>query len=352
SVEDMEFIINGRNAARGGANNIVGSADSAVTDAADARFSAKTLNYGFSPTVNTNLGSNPNVAAGTALSTTNDATNNAFSTFLGTDDVSAKAEQGAGAATLSATGTGLGKTTDSAIRLSGKIYFERGNYDFRVIADDGVRFKLAGETLIEFDGNQAPTSRIFRNVEINDLKEGLQPFELLYWEQGGNARLRIEYKLSSDPVSTYKLISTDDVAMFTNEAAPTIDDRRTQDIVESAVNGQYVLRTGSVLDGGTSDDLLTGNAGRDLLQGGAGNDTLNAGAGADYLSGGLGNDILNGGDGADILDGGAGNDTMTGGAGDDVYVVDSTADTITELAGEGTDTVKLDASYAINYTLS
>ena len=126
SVEDMEFIINGRNAARGGANNIVGSADSAVTDAADARFSAKTLNYGFSPAVNTNLGSNPNVAAGTALSTTNDATNNAFSTFLGTDDVSAKAEQGAGAATLSAAGTGLGKTTDSAIRLSGKIYFERG----------------------------------------------------------------------------------------------------------------------------------------------------------------------------------------------------------------------------------
>ncbi len=64
--------------------------------------------------------------------------------------------------------------------------------------------------------------------------------------------------------------------------------------------------------GNELDNLLTGNSARNTLTGGVGNDTL---------------------------DGGAGADTLIGGPGADTYIVDSAADTVTERAGEGSDTV-------------
>jgi Ca2+-binding RTX toxin-like protein len=343
SVEDLEFIINGRNAAAGGSTTLVGSAASAEANVADARFSVRALDYGFSPKVDASLGTNANVAAGSALP----GSGVALGDFLDQDRSTAVAQTGM----LNSGGTsGLGTTTDAAVRIAGKIYFERGNYDFRVIGDDGIRLRVGGETLIEFDGNQAPTSRVFSNVLIDDRIEGLQPFELLYWEQGGNARLRIEYKLTSDPASSFKMLSLDNVAMFTNENAPIVADRRTQEISETATNGQYELRTGAVLDGDGNDNVMTGNSSRDYIQGGGGNDTLYGMAGADYIEGGSGNDKLYGGDGPDILDGGTGDDMMDGGAGDDIFVVDSAGDTLTDSGG--TDTVELAATYSTNYTLA
>jgi Ca2+-binding RTX toxin-like protein len=59
-----------------------------------------------------------------------------------------------------------------------------------------------------------------------------------------------------------------------------------------------------------------------------------------YIDGGAGADLITGGDGNDTLVGGLGNDNLTGGLGNDVYVVDSNADVIVELAGEGTDLVQ------------
>jgi Ca2+-binding RTX toxin-like protein len=69
--------------------------------------------------------------------------------------------------------------------------------------------------------------------------------------------------------------------------------------------------------GGDGDDIIIGNAQRNVLLGGRGNDTLSGGAGHDQL------------------EGGSGSNTLTGGADDDLFIVrrnPGTIDTITDFA--------------------
>lgn len=77
--------------------------------------------------------------------------------------------------------------------------------------------------------------------------------------------------------------------------------------------------------GNDLDNVLTGNTGANVLIGGGGNDTL-----------------VGGGTGADAMQGGTGNDT---------YYVDHTGDVVTEVAGEGIDTVQSTIAYILGETL-
>src|SRR5262249_39766075 len=57
--------------------------------------------------------------------------------------------------------------------------------------------------------------------------------------------------------------------------------------------------------------------------------------------------VITGNSGNNILDGGLGADTMVGGLGNDTYMVDNSADVITENSGEGTDIVNASVNYVL-----
>jgi len=159
------------------------------------------------------------------------------------------------------------------------------------------------------------------------------------------------------------------------------DDRLTAPITSSFLDGRGGNDT---LTGGSGNDTLDGGTGIDSMTGGAGNDTyyvdntsdvvVEASRGgidtvisrlnsyvlaaqvenltlseADQAYEGIGNalnNILRGNSYGNRLNGGAGIDTMVGEGGDDVYVVDNTADVVTEVAGGGIDTIESSVSIA------
>nr|WP_082551143.1 putative Ig domain-containing protein [Pseudorhodoferax sp. Leaf265] len=137
------------------------------------------------------------------------------------------------------------------------------------------------------------------------------------------------------------------------------------------------------LTGNSAANVLNGGAGADTLAGGAGNDTYvvddaadlvteNANEGFDFVqssvsytlaanvekltltgtvathaTGNALNNVLTGNSAANVLDGGEGADTLAGGTGNDTYIVDHTADVVTEGASAGTDLVLSSVSYTL-----
>ncbi len=152
----------------------------------------------------------------------------------------------------------------------------------------------------------------------------------------------------------------------------------------SAINGTGNTAANRIT-GNSGNNTLNGAGGTDTLLGGSGNDTYttdggdtvieNASKGADtvqssvsftlgenlenlVLTGsaairGAGNTLNNritGNSGNNTLNGGGGKDTLVGGTGNDTYITDG-GDTITENAGQGTDTVQSSASFTLGTNL-
>jgi Ca2+-binding RTX toxin-like protein len=104
-----------------------------------------------------------------------------------------------------------------------------------------------------------------------------------------------------------------------------------------------VLTTGAATHG-------IGNALDNRIIGVDGDQRLEGLDGDDHLLGQGGNDTLEGGAGDDILEGGTGDDVMSGGTGDDLYIVESSADQITEDGTKdgGKDTVQSSVTYTLS----
>jgi Ca2+-binding RTX toxin-like protein len=99
-------------------------------------------------------------------------------------------------------------------------------------------------------------------------------------------------------------------------------------IIDLRINGTQTVAPGSVQRLSNMENVI-GTAFGDYIAGRDGMNNLNGNAGTDTLIGEAGDDTL---------DGGPGSDSMAGGSGDDQYLVDDADDTITEDAGQGTDT--------------
>ncbi|MGO7505399.1 RTX toxin, partial [Rhizobium johnstonii] len=195
--------------------------------------------------------------------------------------------------------------------------------------------------------------------------------------------------------------------LVTEVANEGIDTARTNlsahTLAANVENLTYIGTAAFTGAGNLLDNIIIGGVGADKLMGAAGNDTLIGGAGADTMSGGTGDDIyvvdiatdivienanegtdtvqtalvgytlgnnvenltymgsasftgagnalantITGGAGTDTLNGGAGADTLIGRAGNDTYIIDNAGDLVTEVADEGTDTVRTNlASYTL-----
>lgn len=115
-------------------------------------------------------------------------------------------------------------------------------------------------------------------------------------------------------------VSTDVVMEAANEGIDTVETALTYTL---GTNLENLTLTGTAAvngTGNTGDNVLIGNSAINTLTGGAGNDRLDGLAGADKLIGGVGHDT---------------------------YVVDNSADALTELANEGTDTVESSLTWTL-----
>ena len=229
----------------------------------------------------------------------------------------------------------------------------------------------------------------------NDILQGFGGSDLL---DGGAGKDTLKGGASND---TYVIVATDD--QIDEEAnldtGDTVRSTITIDLATlgaGAIEHAILLGVGALkASGNGSANALTGNNAANVLDGRGGVDTLSGGNGADtYVvddsadkivetnvaaAGGIdlvrssatfalaanvekltltdagningtGNTLNNtilGNGGNNRLDGGGGRDSMTGGLGNDTYVVDSTGDVVTELAGGGIDTVESAITFSL-----
>ena len=178
-------------------------------------------------------------------------------------------------------------------------------------------------------------------------------------------------------------VATDVVTELVNEGTDTVLSGVTYTLSTTVENITLTGTSTINATGNALDNVLTGNSGVNVLTGGAGNDTYvvttgdttteAASAGTDTVLSsvtwalatnlenltltGTGNinatgntvaNVITGNAGNNAINGGTGADTMIGGAGNDSYTVDSTLDVITELLGEGVDSVSSSATYTLS----
>lgn len=273
-----------------------------------------------------------------------------------------------------------------------------GGYGNDVISGDEGNDMLYGES-----GNDALFGR-----DGNDELFGTEGYDLL---NGGAGNDLLDGGSEADEMiggmgdDTYVV---DNAADIVTEAANEGNDTVIASIDYALVDTlENLTLSGDAINGtgNDADNRLIGNAQNNRLEAKGGNDTLNGGMGEDMMVGGSGDDLylvdnvgdtviealnegidtvrasvsytlsdnvehltltgsssinatgnaldntLIGNSGNNVLDAKEGADTMIGGKGDDVYIVDSSADIVTEYADEGIDTIRSSVTRTLEATV-
>ena len=273
NLYDLDFterMINGRNGSK-----VTGEIKSAAEGTPDARFTVTDINYGGKAAVSSGLANNEKTAVGQGLSQSSALRN--FLDVNGAEDAdSARVEAGAPYKGTS----GLGYTTDAAVRIVGHVYFGEGTYDFKFALDNGATVRIDGKDIYkDFSISEADT--LGKHPNGIHLTEGVHSVEVIYLEEGAVSTLHMQYKAHGAADSSYQTMGLDNNLMLKPEAS--LDLNQLQDVhnTGTANNPAWHIRTGATLDGGEGKDDITGSEGRDFIYGHDGNDSLTGGKGAD-----------------------------------------------------------------------
>ncbi|PZW49207.1 Calx-beta domain-containing protein, partial [Pseudomonas sp. URMO17WK12:I2] len=242
--------------------------------------------------------------------------------FLGVDVASGN---GAKANSLS---TDPGSTSDAIIKMGGYINLAAGTYQFKVTADDGYSIRINGQVVAEFNNIQSTSTAIGKSFTISAANAGPQQIEIIYWDQGGDARLKVELGQGGtfkvvDSDMLYHVPSTSSLVVESGEsltiAGSTLlgndtdpnGDALSIASVQNATNGTVTLNNGNVVftpkagfygDASFQYTVSDGKGGSDIatvtLKVNQPTDTIRvAGSGANdngdnTIGGGAGNDVL------------------------------------------------------------
>ncbi|MDO9596698.1 MAG: type I secretion C-terminal target domain-containing protein, partial [Azoarcus sp.] len=241
--------------------------------AADGAFTANALEFGLygntnSPLFSNDLGRNTKVEAGGEIVTGSNL--HRFLTGSSSSNVGSIESV-----------SGVGRTTDAIVRLSGNILMEQGSYDIRITADDGYDVRINGTNIAEYNGITSTKVTLFSGVAIDG---GLLPIDILYWDQGGHATFRIEFKPAGALVSEYQVIGAQDYPLFSSDLIVPPGGELLQQ-----ADGSWVIQTGDTFsDADGVSNKVIGSEAADLIHGGGGNDELYGGLGADTFEWRLG----------------------------------------------------------------
>ncbi|RKW14457.1 MAG: hypothetical protein D8H94_08485, partial [Cardiobacterium sp.] len=269
NLYELEFaqkLMNDRNGSA-----ITGSQRAAAEGTPDARFTVSKIHY-----AETNLTDNEKAAPGEHVS--KDSGLYRFLERYGAGDGSSIVAE-AGKPNKST--SGIGYTTDAAMRVIGNVYFDKGVYDFSMVVDNGAILRIDGQEVIRQDTYTNKVDTLGRHPNGVELSEGLHTVEIIYMEENVNSALQMQYKAHGADDSTYQTLGLDNKLMLKPEVP--LDLNELQDLHNSgdATHPVWEVCTGSALDGNHGSNHITGSEGRDFLYGHEGDDQLTGGEGRD-----------------------------------------------------------------------
>ncbi|WP_268944885.1 cadherin-like domain-containing protein [Pseudomonas sp. KNUC1026] len=91
-------------------------------------------------------------------------------------------------------------SSDAILNMTGQVQLNAGTYALRVTADDGYMVLIDGKLAAVYDGI---TSQAVNNFSFSVANSGLHDIQVVYWDQGGYAALKIELGSS---LSTLKVL--------------------------------------------------------------------------------------------------------------------------------------------------